>query len=235
VIFNEAAIEAMGLSNPVGKIVNIWGGDREIIGVTKNFHFQSLYQSIKPCFFDFNFSNRSSKVMVKINAATTTNTIAQLEKFYKGYTGEALNYKFLDEDYQALYESENKVAALSRYFAIIAIIISCLGLFGLSAYTVVRRQKEIGVRKIVGASVASIASLLSSDFLKLVLIALAIASPFAWFALEKWLENFVYRVNLDAGIFLIAAAVTILITLSTISFEVIKAAITNPVKALRSE
>jgi putative ABC transport system permease protein len=127
------------------------------------------------------------------------------------------------------------VAVLSRYFAGIAIIISCLGLFGLAAFTAQRRQKEIGIRKVVGASAGNIAAILSTDFLKLVLIALLIAIPSSWWAADKWLQSFAYRINIDTGIFVITAASVILITLLTISFQTIKAATANPVKSLRTE
>ena len=131
VVLNEAAVKAMGLTNPVGKTVTIWGNKKQIIGVTKDFHFQSLYENIKPCFFDLSMNARVSKIIVRIKAGNEKATIDRLSKFYKTYTGEALDYKFLDDDYQTLYASEERVAALSKYFAGIAIIISCLGLFGL--------------------------------------------------------------------------------------------------------
>ena len=235
VIFNEAAIESMGLKNPVGKTVNIWGEDKEIIGVVKNFNFESLYENIKPCFFDFSLNQRVSKIMVRIKGGSEKTTIDNLAKFYKSYTGEALDYKFLDDDYQQLYSAEERVAVLSRYFAGIAILISCLGLFGLAAFTAQKRQKEIGIRKVVGATVSDVAIMLSKNFLKLVLIALLIAFPFSWWIANQWLQNFAYRINVDAGIFLIAGASTIVVTLLTISFQTVKAAVTNPVKSLRTE
>ena len=235
VIFNEAAIESMGLKSPVGKIVNIWGEDRQIIGVTKNFHFESLYENIKPCFFDFSLNQRVSKIMVKIKAGTERATIDNLAKFYKGYTGEPFDYKFMNDDYQALYASENRVAILSRYFAGLAIIISCLGLFGLAAFTAQRRQKEIGIRKVLGATLSNVGIMLSKDFLKLVLIAVFIAFPFSWWAMNEWLQGFAYRINIGIGVFIIAAVSIMLITLLTISFQAIKAAIANPVKSLRTE
>ncbi len=234
VVFNEAAIDAMGIKNPIGKIVNIWGEDKEIIGVTTNFHFQSLYENIKPCFFDFSLGQRVSKIMVKIKAGSEKNTIDNLAKFYKTYTSEPLEYKFLDEDYQTLYSSEQRVAKLSRYFAGLAIIISCLGLFGLAAFTAQRRQKEIGIRKIVGATVTNIAFMLSKDFLKLVLIAVLIAFPLSWWAMNDWLHSFAYRINVGATVFLIAGSSIILITLLTISFQAIKAAVANPLKSLKN-
>ena len=234
VIFNESAIAAMGLKNPVGKTVSLWGKKKQIIGVVKDYHFESLYKKVGPAFLECSQNNES--ILVKIEAGTEKETIARIEKLYKVYNeGLPLDYRFLDDDYQALYSSEQRVAVLSRYFAGIAIIISCLGLFGLAAFTAQRRQKEIGIRKVVGASAGNIAAILSTDFLKLILIALLIAIPSSWWAANQWLQSFAYRINIDAGIFVITAASVILITLLTISFQTIKAATANPVKSLRTE
>lgn len=235
VIFNEAAVETMGLKDPVGKTVNIWGDDREIIGVVKNFNFESLYEKIKPCFFDFSLNQRASKIMVRVKAGTEKTTIDRLARFYKEYTGEAFDYRFLDEDYQALYASENRIATLSRYFAGIAIVISCLGLFGLAAFTAQRRRKEIGIRKTVGATVSNITMMLSKDFLKLVLIAIIIASPLAWWYMNKWLDDFAYRIEISWFEFAFAGIAVFIIALLTVSFQAMKSAVTNPVKSLRTE
>jgi ABC-type antimicrobial peptide transport system permease subunit len=141
----------------------------------------------------------------------------------------------MDEEYEALYNAENRVSVLSRYFAGLAILISCLGLFGLAAFTAQRRQKEIGIRKVIGASVSTIVIMLSKDFLKMVLIAILIGFPAVWWIMHSWLDGFAYRISIGAGVFLAAAACIILITILTISFQSIKAAIANPVKSLRSE
>ena len=234
VIFNEAAITAMGLKNPVGQTVTMWGSKKQIIGVVKDFHFKSLYERVGPFFF--RFSHNNGNVLVKIEEGKEKETIAKLGKFYKNYNlGLPFEYKFMDDDYQRLYASEQRVSVLSRYFAIVAIIISCLGLFGLAAFTAQKRQKEIGIRKIVGASVANITVMLSKDFLMLVLIAVLISFPLAWWVMNAWLDNFAYRVNISGWIFLVASASIIFLTLLTISFQSIKAAIANPVKALRTE
>jgi len=235
VVLNEEAIKAMGLTNPIGKTITIWGNKKQIIGVTKDFHFQSLYENIKPCFFDLSMNARVSKIAVRIKAGNEKATIDRLSKFYKTYTGEALDYKFLDEDYQTLYASEERVAALSKYFAAIAILISCLGLFGLSAFTAQKRRKEIGIRKVVGASISGIATMLSKDFLKLVLLSLVIAFPVSWWLMNNWLQSFAYRIHITVYVFLIAAIAVILISIITISFQSIKAAITNPVESLKTE
>ena len=234
VIFNESAIAAMGIKNPIGKTVSLWGTKKQIIGIAKDFHFESLYKKVGPAFLEYSPQNET--ILIKIKAGAERETIAKLENFYKRFNqGLPLDYKFLDEDYQAMYSSEEKVAALSKYFATIAIIISCLGLFGLTAFTAQKRQKEIGIRKVVGASVNNITIMLSKDFLKLVLVAVLVAFPLAWWAMEDWLKNFAYRVNISAAVFLIAAASIIFITLLTVSFQAIKAAIANPIKSLRTE
>ena len=235
VVVNEAAVRAMRLEHPVGTTINIWGEDRQIIGVTKDFNFESLYENIKPCFFDFSINPRVSKIMVRIKGGSEGATIERLARFYKDFTGEALDYRFLDDDYQALYASESRVAKLSGYFAGFAIIISCLGLFGLAAFTAQRRQKEIGIRKIVGASVSHVALLLSKEFLKLVLIATMIAAPVALWLLNKWLDNFAYHVRISWFEFALAATVIIAVALFTIGFQVLKVAFANPVKSLRTE
>ncbi len=234
VIFNESAIAAMGIKNPIGKTVSLWGKQKQIIGIVKDFHFESLYKKVGPAFLEY--APKNSNFLVKMKAGDESETLARLANFYKNFNqGLPFDYKFLDEDYQAMYSSEQRVAVLSRYFATIAIIISCLGLFGLAAFTAQKRQKEIGIRKIVGASVNNITVMLSKDFLKLVFIAMVIAFPLAWLMMNKWLQGFAYRVNISAGIFLIAGASVIFITVLTVSFQAIKAAVANPVKSLRTE
>jgi putative ABC transport system permease protein len=154
---------------------------------------------------------------------------------YQQTSGEPFEYKFLDGDYQALYASEQRVSLLSRYFAGLAILISCLGLFGLAAFTAQKRKKEIGIRKVVGSSVANVVLLLSKDFLKLVMISMLIAFPLAWWAMSQWLNGFAYRITINATVFLIAGTSIILITILTISFQSVKAAMMNPVKTLRAD
>ena len=237
-IFNQAAIAAMRLKDPIGKTVSLYGKDFQIVGVVRDFHFESLHEKIKPCFFKLTPENLpvNWNIVVKIKSGKEKETIAGLEKFYRSYNlGLPFEYKFLDEDYEALYASEQRVAKLSRYFAGLAIIISCLGLFGLAAFTAQRRQKEIGIRKVVGASVSNIAAMLSGDFLKLVLVAILLAFPLSWWAMNEWLNDFAYRIDIGIGVFIAAGVAILLITLLTISFQAIKAAIANPVKNLRTE
>ncbi|HZY38456.1 MAG TPA: ABC transporter permease, partial [Mucilaginibacter sp.] len=170
IIFNKTAIAAMGIKNPIGKTVKVWGGAYQIVGVVNDFHFESLYEKVKPCFMRLNQSG--DNILVKIKGGNEKEAILRINNLYQAFNhGLPFEYKFLDDDYQALYTSEQRVATLSRYFAGLAIILSCLGLFGLSVFTAQKRQREIGIRKVVGASVSRIAIMLSADFLKLVFIA----------------------------------------------------------------
>jgi putative ABC transport system permease protein len=236
IIFNELAIAKMGLKDPIGKTVHLWGEDREIIGVVKNFNFQSLYEEVKPAFFDLAVNQRASKIVVRIAAGQEAATIDRLAKLYTGANqGLAFDYRFLDDDYQKLYSAERRTAVLSRYFAGLAIIISSLGLFGLAAFTAQKRKKEIGIRKVVGATAGHIMVLLSADFLQLVLTAVVIAFPIAWWAMHRWVQGFAYRIHIGAAIFLAAGGAILLITILTISYQAIRAAMANPVGSLRSE
>lgn len=175
-------------------------------------------------------------ILVKISAGTERETIEKIQKSYTGFNKSlAFDYRFLDEEYQALYTSENRVAVLSKYFAGLAILISCLGLFGLAAFTAQRRRKEIGIRKVVGASTGSVVFMLSKDFLQLILLSVLIAFPLVWWGMNDWLNSFAYRVPIGADVFIIAGGSIIVITLLTISFKSIKAAMANPVNSLRTE
>jgi putative ABC transport system permease protein len=234
IIFNESAIKNMGLKDPIGKTIKFWGMEKQIVGVAEDFNFESLYETVKPCFFQM--FPIGPNIVVRIKAGTEKQTIAQIQKSYASFNkGLPFDYKFLDEEYQALYTSENRVAVLSKYFAGLAILISCLGLFGLAAFTAQRRQKEIGIRKVIGASVIDVVTMLSKDFLILVSISLLIAVPLSWWLMNNWLRSFAYRINISPLVFLITGASVVLLTLFTISFQSIKAAIANPVKSLRSE
>ncbi len=232
-IFNEAAIKAMGIQNPVGKVIDFGGWNSEIIGVVKDFHFQSLHEPVKPLFFRL---DPGGTVMVKIKPGMEHTVIDRLSRFYQAYNpGFSFEYRFLDEDYQLQYQAEKRVAALSKYFAALAVIISCLGLLGLSAYTAERRSREIGIRKVLGATVGNIVLMLSAEFIRFVLIAVCIATPLAWWIMHNWLRGFAYHINLGAGVFVITGLFMLFITLCTVSFRAIKAAVVNPVVSLKSE
>jgi putative ABC transport system permease protein len=236
IIFNEAAIEVMGLKDPIGKTVRVWGEDRTIIGVVKNFHFQSMHENMKPCFFDFTFNQGASKIMVRVQAGQEKETIERLGRLYAGYNpGFPFEYRFLDEDYQALYVSEQRVGRLSAGFAGLAILISCLGLFGLATFTAQKRQAEIGIRKVLGATVGQVVLLLSRDFVRLVGFAILIAVPVAYYGAHRWLAGFAYRATIPWWLFALVPVGIVLIALVTVSSQSVKAALTNPVKSLRGE
>jgi putative ABC transport system permease protein len=234
IILNQAAIDEMGLSNPLGKIIKVWGGQYHIIGIVKNFHYKSLYEKIKPCFIRCNPDGFN--VLVKLNPLNQGATITQIRQLYSTYNPDLpLEYSFIDQDYQNMYVSEQRVAVLSRWFAGLAIIISCLGLFGLAAFTAQKRQKEIGIRKVIGATTANIVGLLSKDFLMLILLAMFISLPLSWWTINHWLDGFAYRVQISPLLFLVAFGTVLLTSIFAISIQSIKAAVNNPVNSLRSE
>lgn len=237
-ILNEAAVKMFGYSSPqqaVGRRFKQWGREGKIIGVMKDFHFRSLQEAIKP--LSMRIEPRGCN-LVSINVSTQNlpKTIATIEnKWNSLIPARPFSYFFLDEFFDKQYRTEERFGKLFLNFAILAIIISCLGLLGLASYSTMQRTREIGIRKVLGATVPNIVNLLSKDFLKLVAIAIIIASPIAWFAMHSWLQDFAYRIQIGWWIFLIAAVVAALIALITVSFQAIKAAIANPVKSLRVE
>ena len=237
IILNEAAVAAFGLKDPLGHTMEVFYGDgpRKIVGVVKDFHFQSLHENVKPMALRLTPSYDNA-IVTRIKSGTEKETIAAIGLLYAKYhPGFPFEYRFLDDDFQAQYLAEKRISVLSRYFGGLAILISCLGLFGLVAFTAERRFKEIGIRKVLGATAGSIILLLSRDFLRLVGIAILLAFPLAWWAMDQWLQGFAYRIRVGSDIFLIAAASILLLTVATISFQSLKAALSNPVDRLRSE
>lgn len=235
-LINKAALKRIGYQNPIGQPLTMWGKSGKIIGVLDDFHFQSLHESIQPLIVRLSPEVSGKSILVRTQPGQTKQALASLESFSKAFNPKVpFAYKFVDEEYQKLYRSETVVGSLTNYFAFLAIFISCLGLFGLSAFTAEQRTKEIGVRKVLGASVGSIVGLLSQDFLKLVLLAIVIASPLAWYAMNQWLHSYAYKTELSWWMFALAGLLAIVIAFVTISFQSIKAALTNPVRSLRSE
>lgn len=236
VIFNEAGIAAMGMNDPVGKEISFEGGERfKIIGVVKDFHYTSLRFKVDPLFFVLK-PQYTETIMARLAAGREQETIARIRDFYKDFNpGFTLDYRFLDQDYQALYGAEVRVGVLSRYFAAIAIVISCLGLFGLAAFTAERRRKEIGIRKVLGSSEFGIVSLLSGDFSRLVMIAVAIAIPLSYILTRRWLDSFVFRIPLEWWYFFTAGTVALLVAWLTVSAQAVRAARVNPTQCLRDE
>ncbi len=237
VILNETAIKAMGLKDPIGKNINVMGQKVQVIGIVKDFHFESLHEAVKPAFILLaQGASPWYKIIVRIKPGDQKETIGQVQRLYETFNaGFPFMYDFLDAAYQKQYETEARISTLSEYFSVLAIIISCLGLFGLVAFTAQKRQKEIGIRKVIGASVNGLALMLTKDFLKLVVIALVIAFPLSWYMMNQWLSGFAYRITIGPLVFLIACGVVILITILTVGFQALKAALANPVKSLRSE
>lgn len=235
VIFNEAAIQAMGIADPIGKVINIWGVDRKIVGIVKNFHVESLHENVKPFLFRLEpeFTNN---VIAKIKAGSEQKTIDQLQQIFQKFNpGFVFTYNFLDDDFQAQYVAEQRVSGLSKYFAGLAILISCLGLFGLAAFTAERRNKEIGIRKVLGSSELSIVYLLSSDFTKIVLFAIAIAIPISYVITSYWLNSFAFKIELQWWYFIASGLVALVIAWLTVGSQAIKAARINPAKCLNND
>ena len=234
-IFNETAIRRMGLTDPVGKTIKLWGEDAKIIGVVKDFHFESLHEKVDPMFLMLD-PEYLMTVVARIESGKERETIGRLEDFYKTFNpGFSLDYTFLDTSYDAEYKAESRISILSRYFAGLAIFISCLGLFGLASFTVQQRMKEISIRKVLGASVAGLVGLLSRNFLALVLIAFLLASPIAYFLMENWLDAFAYRIDIPWTIFIWTGLIIISITFLIVSYHITKAALTNPVESLKED
>lgn len=236
IIFNEAAIRVMGLENPIGTHVNLWGEyDLEIVGVVKDFHFQSLHTNVNPLFFWLSPGN-TWVFMVRLEAGREKETLEKLEALYKEFNpGFSFDFRFQDEQYARMYQSEQRVATLSGYFAGIAIIISCLGLFGLAAFTAERRLKEIGIRKALGSSSANIVLLLSGDFTKMVLVSIALGLPLSFYIVDYWLEQFAFRIELNVWYFVAAGGVAMLIAWLTVASQALRASSVNPVECLRNE
>jgi len=232
IIFNKAAIKAMGINNPIGKTVNFYG-NRQIIGVVDNFHFESLFEKVKPFFFKIDYE-RGGNILVRIKSGSEQMAIENIEKLYREFNeGTPFEYKFLDDDYQAQYTLENKVAILSRYFAGIAIMISCLGLFGLAAFMVERRSKEIAIRKTLGCSDLGIISLLSTFFIRIIFIAIAVAFPLGYFIMGDWLQSFAYRISIEWWYFALAGILSFTMAWIAIATQIFIATRINPVKYLK--
>lgn len=235
IIFNEAAIKYMGLKDPIGKTVKQWGDDKQIIGVVKDFNFESFHEKVKPAFF-FYEPRYTGVLMIRMAAGQERKTIARIEKFYHDFNpGFPLSYRFLDQDYQKLYTAETRVATLSKYFAGLAIIISCLGLFGLAAFSAERRTKEIGIRKVLGSTSWGIVYLLSLDFTRMVLTAVVIALPVSYLLTSKWLDGFVYRIHLEWWYFPASGLLALLIAWFTVGLQTVRASRVNPTQCLKQE
>jgi putative ABC transport system permease protein len=234
-LLNETAATIMGLKDPVGTKIKFWGEEKTILGVMKDFHTASIHQPISPLIFRCE-PDGVRMAMVRIEAGSERKVIDNLSAFYsKVNPGYTLSLNFLDETFRAQYLTEEQTLTLAKYFAWLTILISCLGLFGLAAFDTERRTKEIGIRKVLGANTTGLVALLSKDFLKLVAIAIILASPVAYYLMDRWLQDFAFKVDISWWIFIAAGIIALFIALITVSFQAIKAALANPVKSLRTE
>jgi putative ABC transport system permease protein len=241
IIINETAVNVMGIKpeEALGlRLTHDFDSEEltfyTVIGVVKNFHFESLRENIGG--LGLYLGNYSDLLAAKIKAGDYANTISSIEKIWsKMAPGQPFNYYFLEDSFNNVYEAEQRLGRIFMVFTILSILIACLGLFGLAAFNAEKRAKEIGIRKVLGASVTQITYKLSKDFLKLVGIAIIISTPIAWYAMNKWLEDFSYRIEMSWGVFALAIFLAILIAIITVSFQSIKAAIVNPIKSLKTE
>ncbi len=236
-IINESALKVMKFKEPIGKIVRDNGIEWHIVGVIKDFILTSPYEPTRPMLISGAKADWFNVMLIKFNSRNSTaDNLKKAEVIFRKYNPEyPFEYKFVDEQYARKFEAEQRIGTLSGIFSGLAVLISCLGLFGLATYMAENRIKEIGVRKVLGASVVSITGLLSKDFLKLVGISFLIAAPVAWWAMHNWLQDYTYRVEIRWWVFLLAGVLSILIAVLTVSYQAIKAATANPVRSLRSE
>ncbi|WP_375447163.1 ABC transporter permease [uncultured Fibrella sp.] len=241
VLVNESLVKKLGWQEPIGKRVKYFMGkdqtvEARVVGVVSDFHTYSLQHKIEPLVLRMPAPTDKDNLYVRIQPAKTAEALAYIKSVYQKFDPSAeVTFHFLDENFSQQYKAEQKQGQVLLAFTTLAILISCLGLFGLAAYAAEVRTKEIGVRKVLGASVASIVTLLSKDFLKLVIIAIVIASPLAWFAVTHWLQSFAYKVDTEWWVFALSGTLAVGIALLTVSFQSVKAALMNPVKSLRSE
>jgi putative ABC transport system permease protein len=235
VILNETAVREAGIQDPIGKRFKLHEQHATIIGVVKDFHFASLKNKIEPAVFYYDPAF-SREVHVRTRARDAAKAVAAARKVWeKDFAAYPFSYHFMDETFENMYKADQRTGTLFNVFALVAIVISCLGLFGLAAYTAQVRTREIGVRKVLGASVGQLVQLLARDFIRLVLLAILISVPPSWYLMNKWLEDFAYKIGIPWTVFFLSAMLAIGIALLTISFQSVKAALVNPVKNLRTE
>jgi putative ABC transport system permease protein len=239
VLVNEAFVKKAGWRDPIGQEVNFWYNEGEkykVIGVVKDYHYETLTKAIDPQLFTMKPGNHFGMAFIKIKPNSASAALAHIEKAFKNFfPTNPYIYTFKDEENLKNYEAEAKWRQIMFFAAVLTIFISCIGLFGLSVLSAEKRTKEIGIRKILGATVSNITTILSKDFLKLVVIALLVAIPVAWIVSNKWLESYPFRITLSWWMFVAAIILVVLIALITVSFQAIKAAVSNPVKSLRTE
>ena len=233
VVLNESAVKAMGLEKPIGKPFSIFRQKGKIIGVIKDIHTASLRTQIVPTVFIF---MKGFEISVKMNGEKQTEAIQYLRTVWKQFVPERpFDYRFLEDDINRLYTKENKLGTLIKHFTYFAMIVFCMGLFGLVSYIAEQRTKEIGIRKVLGASIPKIIKMFLKEFFVLIFIAHLIALPISYFIMQKWLQNFVYKINLSWGLFFISSLFVVIISLISLGYQTLKTAYSNPVNALRYE
>jgi ABC-type antimicrobial peptide transport system permease subunit len=231
VILNETAVKSMNIINPVGKTCNVAGARRTIIGVVRDFHFKNLHSSIEP--LAIVSSDWRNALYVRTSANAASQAIMSVEKLWNQYEAELpFTYQFVDDEFDAIYKTDLRTGILFRYFAMIAILISCIGLFGLVTFTAETKTKEIGIRKVLGASVSDIVAMLSKEFLILVGVAMLIAFPLAYYWLDRMLQDYAYRIDIRWWMFGLAGIITVVLTVLTVGWQAVKAATANPVEAI---
>jgi putative ABC transport system permease protein len=244
-IINETAVKALGLGTPqqaVGMTLS-WPTWRKpdslktgsIIGVVKDFHYKSLHERVEPAVLHI-YPDAYSRIAVKLKGGSIGKAIVKIKTLWNEFSPDyPIEYTFLDDSFQKMYAAEQKLKSLLSLFTAVTIFVACLGLFGLAAFAAERRRKEIGIRKVLGATVKGVVVLLSKDFIKLVLVSLVLASPAAWYLMSEWLESFSYRIDIQWWMFALAGVLTVLLAVFTVSLQAVKAALANPVKNLRAE
>jgi putative ABC transport system permease protein len=235
-LLNEAAVETFGLKPEeiVGRRASMHGRLGTVVGVVEDFHFVPLHKEIEPLVI---FPSQGyNKVMVGLSTDDVSQTLSKTRDVWEAmFPGYPFEYEFLDQEYEALYRQEQRAGHIFTSFALLAIFVACLGLFGLASYMVEQRTKEIGVRKVLGATVSNIVGLFSRDFVVLVFVGFALAVPVAWYVMGQWLQSFAYRIDIHYSLLIVAGLLTLMVALLTVSYQAIKAALMNPVSSLRSE
>ena len=234
-IINEKAAEAMGMDDPIGQRLAVWGEEGHVIGMVKDFHMRSLYREIEPVIMRLDPAS-TSILFVRITAGYTRQSLADLESVYKEFNPQyPFNCRFMDDEFEQTYRSETVISSLANIFTVLAILIACLGLLGLASFTAEQRTKEISIRKVLGSSILNIIMLLSKEFILLVIAAYVAALPIAFYIISNWLEDFAFHTTISVGTLIGAGVLSVLIAWLNVSYQSIRAARTNPVKSLRAE
>jgi ABC-type antimicrobial peptide transport system permease subunit len=237
-LVNEEVVKIMGVGDPVGKTFSFMGLNGRIVGVMKNFHFKGADQVIEPIAFALTDTSRYNlnQILIRLTPGNIPASLKSVEKIWKEVIPEyPLDYSFIDQDYENLFRSQLRLTELLKYFTILALIIACLGLYGLASYSAQRRTNEVGIRKVMGADLVTIMYTLSKEFLVLVLISIVFAVPAGWIIVMNLLKQFAYRIDMNAIVFVVIAICAILVAMVTVSFQAYRAALTNPAEALKVE